>query len=284
MTHDEAFLNAIIEDPDSNVPRLLFADWLEERGDPRGEFIRLQIAISRAEAGDEQLAEMQRREEEMLTTHRRAWLGPLHSLAYSWTFKRGFPEEACLPAEHFLNCVETLFRLTPLRLVRLMKSGPWADGLAACPHLRRLRALHMTDNQIEDKGLQKLMASPYLGSIESLRLGNSWLTEKSGLILAEARHMRKLTTLSLSDNMLGDRGVKALAGASHLSKLTSLYLGNNQITDFGAQALAESPHFSRLKTLDLGNVAKNAMHGPNDIKSKGRELLLQRFSGAVCIL
>ena len=44
MTHDDAFLQAIIEDPDHDAPRLLYADWLEERGDPRGEFIRVQCA------------------------------------------------------------------------------------------------------------------------------------------------------------------------------------------------------------------------------------------------
>ena len=44
MTHDDAFLQAIIENPDDDAPRLLYADWLEERGDPRGEFIRVQCA------------------------------------------------------------------------------------------------------------------------------------------------------------------------------------------------------------------------------------------------
>ena len=86
---------------------------------------------------------------------------------------------------------------------------------------------------------------------------------------------------------VGDGGVIQLASAPHFSGLTALYLGNNQITDYGAQALAESPHLSQLKTLDLGNMAvgkKGARHEPNTIGSKGRELLLQRFTPAVCIL
>jgi uncharacterized protein (TIGR02996 family) len=40
MRHDAGFLEAICANPDDDVPRLIFADWLEERGDPRGEFIR----------------------------------------------------------------------------------------------------------------------------------------------------------------------------------------------------------------------------------------------------
>ena len=40
--HDEAaFLQAMQEHPEDNASRLIFADWLEERGDPRGELIRL---------------------------------------------------------------------------------------------------------------------------------------------------------------------------------------------------------------------------------------------------
>jgi uncharacterized protein (TIGR02996 family) len=36
-----AFLRAILADPHDSLPRLVYADWLEERGDPRGEFLRL---------------------------------------------------------------------------------------------------------------------------------------------------------------------------------------------------------------------------------------------------
>jgi uncharacterized protein (TIGR02996 family) len=42
MTPQEAFLKAIQEQPEDDGPRLMYADWLEERGDPRGEFIRVQ--------------------------------------------------------------------------------------------------------------------------------------------------------------------------------------------------------------------------------------------------
>lgn len=38
---EEAFLRAIREAPDDPAPRLIFADWLEEQGDPRCEIIRL---------------------------------------------------------------------------------------------------------------------------------------------------------------------------------------------------------------------------------------------------
>jgi uncharacterized protein (TIGR02996 family) len=41
MSEESAFLRAIREEPDDDAPRLVYADWLEERGDPRGEYLRL---------------------------------------------------------------------------------------------------------------------------------------------------------------------------------------------------------------------------------------------------
>jgi uncharacterized protein (TIGR02996 family) len=34
MSDENAFLNAILAAPDDNAPRLVYADWLEEQGDP----------------------------------------------------------------------------------------------------------------------------------------------------------------------------------------------------------------------------------------------------------
>ncbi len=38
---EEPFLRAIAEDPGDEATRLVYADWLEERGDPLGEYLRL---------------------------------------------------------------------------------------------------------------------------------------------------------------------------------------------------------------------------------------------------
>lgn len=50
MTEGDALLRAIIEEPDCNDLRLIYADWLGDNGqDARAEFIRLQIAVWEAE-------------------------------------------------------------------------------------------------------------------------------------------------------------------------------------------------------------------------------------------
>jgi uncharacterized protein (TIGR02996 family) len=45
MTDERAFLAAILEQPDDDARKLIYADWLEERGDPRGEYLRLMMKV-----------------------------------------------------------------------------------------------------------------------------------------------------------------------------------------------------------------------------------------------
>ena len=47
---DDPYLAAIREQPDDALTRLVYADWLDERDDPRGEFLRLEVeAVWRAD-------------------------------------------------------------------------------------------------------------------------------------------------------------------------------------------------------------------------------------------
>jgi uncharacterized protein (TIGR02996 family) len=47
MTED-AFLLTIAENPDDDVTRLVNADWLDERGDPRGLIVRTEAEMNTA--------------------------------------------------------------------------------------------------------------------------------------------------------------------------------------------------------------------------------------------
>lgn len=50
MSDEPALLRAIREHPDDDTPRLIYADWLDEHGQPgRAEFIRVQCELSRTE-------------------------------------------------------------------------------------------------------------------------------------------------------------------------------------------------------------------------------------------
>jgi uncharacterized protein (TIGR02996 family) len=47
MVDHASFLATILEKPDDDGPRLVYADWLEERGDPHAELIRVQCELAR---------------------------------------------------------------------------------------------------------------------------------------------------------------------------------------------------------------------------------------------
>jgi len=44
VTDDEAFIRAIVAASGDDAPRLVYADWLDERGDPRGTYLRAEAA------------------------------------------------------------------------------------------------------------------------------------------------------------------------------------------------------------------------------------------------
>lgn len=84
-----SLLAAIYAEPENTAHRLVYADALTERGDPRGEFITLQCT----RAPD---ARPSARERELLKNYGRAWLGPLDSgiRKQGLVYRRGFPAEA----------------------------------------------------------------------------------------------------------------------------------------------------------------------------------------------
>ncbi|MBP3960251.1 TIGR02996 domain-containing protein [Gemmata sp. G18] len=51
MTEDEAFIRAIVDNPGDDTPRLVYADWLDDRDDPRGPYLRAEFEWANMKAG-----------------------------------------------------------------------------------------------------------------------------------------------------------------------------------------------------------------------------------------
>jgi uncharacterized protein (TIGR02996 family) len=77
VVEEDRFIQAILADPDDASIRLVYADWLEERGDPRGEFLRLEAALMGASREDERWEAMASRLRELRATVDRDWLTAL---------------------------------------------------------------------------------------------------------------------------------------------------------------------------------------------------------------
>jgi uncharacterized protein (TIGR02996 family) len=64
MNEERAFLTAILERPEDDARKLVYADWLEERGDPRGEYLRLMMKVRQERTVTQ---ELQRRHNQLST-------------------------------------------------------------------------------------------------------------------------------------------------------------------------------------------------------------------------
>src|SRR5947208_8065654 len=101
---EAAFLRLILADPDADGPRLVYADWLDEHGDPaRAEFIRLQCRMAGLSSSDPLFPDLFARESHLLDEHEDGWLGELRHSLVRWTFDRGFLEEITLSLPTYLR-------------------------------------------------------------------------------------------------------------------------------------------------------------------------------------
>lgn len=74
MMTEVAFLNALQSAPTDALHRLAYADWLEERGDPRAEYLRLQVELVRTWTYADQVPSVSARLAELAAILDPAWL------------------------------------------------------------------------------------------------------------------------------------------------------------------------------------------------------------------
>jgi uncharacterized protein (TIGR02996 family) len=124
-----ALLRNIRARPDDNLARLVYADWVEERGDQAmGELIRLHIEREQSEPGSSAYFELITQAAILLAQHRDRWTEELREQfgVTRVVFARGIPEEVELPWSSFEAVSQELFATLPIRHVII--SG--ADTLA----------------------------------------------------------------------------------------------------------------------------------------------------------
>ncbi|OAI45871.1 hypothetical protein AYO44_02420 [Planctomycetaceae bacterium SCGC AG-212-F19] len=252
MDDETNFLAAINADPLTDAPRLAYADWLNRRGDVRGEFIRVQCQLAGLAEDDPHIAPLRLREEALLQTRRQDLLGPLSALPVDVRYERGLVVSITLSGIVFLEHAATLFAHAPLREVCLKDAGTRIATLAQVPELGRLERLWLTFNEIDSAGIQALAESPHLGKLTTLNLGHNRLGDAGVAALAASQRLPSLRHLWLAANAIGDAGVQTLARSPLLGQLETLRLNGNCIGDAGVQALADSHRVTGLVGLHLG--------------------------------
>jgi uncharacterized protein (TIGR02996 family) len=182
-------MEAVRGAPGDDAPRLVYADWLEEQGDPLGRFIRVQCELAKLSDSDARRAELlleQKRAQRGNTKH---WRGSPPSTFKFARFIRGFPHLR-------LRCNPRLIMRHQARLADGL--GCWhfllatavlatdEDRIAFCqfltcnlmPFVASLSIVSMTrasgepgwweEVPLREDALQALRASPYLRRLEHL--------------------------------------------------------------------------------------------------------------------
>jgi uncharacterized protein (TIGR02996 family) len=199
------FLQDIIEHPDDDTPRLIYADWLDEHGQAeRATFIRTQCAFVRFLRDDDPFEHFGLPADELLPAYKEPLLAPLCAIGLNeisnryeqgamsgvrYFLRRGFVEgievygRAALA--RFIACAPELFALTPLRSARFL------------PHdVPQSMSSH---EPFPNKLLDDLLALPQIGQLRFLDLRWMTMTFRSVRALLAAAHLTPRTTVRLSN-------------------------------------------------------------------------------------
>ena len=253
MRDTEAMLQLILDHPEQDGPRLIFADWLTERGDPRGEFIRLQCELAPLPAADARRLEIRSVADALLKLHQSEWVGGLSELVSGWRFHRGFIETIFIDAPGFLQNAERIFRMAPVRHAHLLDVAAHIAPIARSHFLERLTGLTIFASHAGDQVARAVVSSPFVGNLLELNLGRNRISDEGVAALVWSPALANLTALDLSENSLAEAAAITLASSGQITRLASLNLDHNFIGAGGAHALLSSDRMPALHTLRLGH-------------------------------
>src|SRR3954465_6637931 len=160
-----AFLRAIADNPDDDLPRLVFADWLDEHGEPaRGGVIRGQGGLARLPAADLRPNELLVRESELLKAHGHGWSADWDGLrGVAWEgFERGFVGTFHVAdVAEFVTSSEQALRAVPIGRLSL-RSARTSDlrTLVESPVMAHLPALTVGGCKFGNAGAAVIAAAP----------------------------------------------------------------------------------------------------------------------------
>lgn len=270
---------------------LVYADWLSERGDPRGRLIGLAHQFETAPLGDAMRRKLSR-EGKIIEAELAGQLPALpDSMRVTW--RCGFIiEVASVIDDEALALLGTLFRHPHARLLArlrlhtrlrdnlhdddsLLEDGddfpPLSPALIDALldlDLSRLTTLAIEYTSLDEHGVARVAEHGPLARLRSLDLRFASLTDACAEHLAASPHLRGLEALALPRNRIGPAGARALAAADW-PQLRRLDLRENPLEPAGARALAGSPMLERLDSLllyrdDIGPEGARALaHSPH---------------------
>lgn len=249
MSDRDALLHAIAARPEEDTPRLMYADWLEENGEPEpADFVRTQVYLAQPGLPPAEKYPLVKKNVFYLTNRVREWKDRMPLLAgITWgDFNRGLIEEIQADDERpVVTHAAVVFAIPGVHILRLRRLvGGLA--LADCPELERLRALRMVSARATAPHLRALLASPHLQNLKVLDLHGNGADDGVAGAIADGR-FPNLAELWLGSNAIGSAGAHELTRSPHLAGLQLLDLRGNAHISAGAQAALKSKFGKRVK-------------------------------------
>ncbi len=290
MSDNFDLLNAILQDPNDEARRLIYADWLEEQGEADlAGFIRIQLERYKVcqqnpwyddwhwsthrdvlRSG----ADYERGRARFLQMQSDCSYASDEVANFSAAIEEGklrdeFSEQALdqLPgvdAFEFQRGLIERVAITPQNLLthaeELFREVPVLD----------LTLLLEADDSADV--FAEIFRLPQLAQLTCLHVAAIELAgifehaTELAIALGKATHMKRLNALWLGNLGIKEEGMAHLANSSHLQSLTELYVGGNYLHETGVRHLTKSPHLRNLRTLFLS---------VNSIQDEGARLLAE---------
>jgi uncharacterized protein (TIGR02996 family) len=196
LDHDEAaFLGAIAARYEDDSVRLVFADWLDERGETsRAEFLRLQCELATEAISEERRRTLRLRECEILDANWTSWLADFKLPVEDVEFERGLIsrmrlsrwDRSILEPEN----AASFATITELDMSDLVLGDEGLTAFAEKADFPALKKLIISNNAISDVGVSALAKSKALSKLETVYLFGNRISENARFILKRAEHFQ----------------------------------------------------------------------------------------------
>lgn len=240
MSDYSALIAAIRARPREDVPRLAFADWLDEYGDDGDRewaaFVRTDIARRALDEYDPvrlrwELLEKHEREAEPWARDR---FGAHAAEEGEPLLSRGFPWFVPASAEELIDGEPELAAAAPCPVYALTEQSPALAAAFESPHLARATGVRLRNASLTPHQAQALGTAAHAPALVELDALNGGLDPAAIPVLLRSDLFPRLELLGLSNGWGGDAAVRALAEA-RASRLDTLLLA---VPAVGADALA----------------------------------------------
>lgn len=258
MSTRDDLLDAVRADPEADAPRLVFADFLDEDGEPeRAELIRVQCKLARLPWDDFRLSRgLARRAAELVAAHGARWLegattGVVGARLRGW--ERGFPETLVLDSAAGLGaaCAAQVTPVVRLAFDGARLSGPALARLARSP-LGAVRRAAFEGDQLADRTLLSFAESAWGQETRELTFEAEGAPERLVRFWAAGGHAPKASVWRWVWGAFGAEAMRDLGGLP--TPLEGLDVSHCAFADEGWPGLLALPASARLRALHISSL------------------------------